>query len=198
MAGREQDRVTRLTDPTIIRALAHEARQRLISLVGRGRVITATEVADELGMSPSAVSYHLRQLAKYGLVEPAPAASSDGREKRWQGTFDSLVMAPEGETDHASAVAHLEIFQAAIRQSLLTSLGLPDEADSGVNMGRAQLRLSRAQLAELTHRLGEVVAEFDTQSDDANDDAQLMPVDLYYLLAPQDAPGVSAASPTRH
>jgi|SRR5699024_8591702 len=190
MAGREQDRVTRLTDPTIIRALAHEARQKLIALVGRGRVVTATEVADELGVSPSAASYHLRQLARYGLVEPATDPSADGREKRWQATFDSLVMAPDGEVDHASAAAHLEIFQAAIRQSVLTSLGLPDPPDDAgagsVSIGRAQLRLTAAQASELSDRLRDVISDYDPPSGAAETDA--VPVDLYYLLAPQDVP----------
>lgn len=196
MTGREQDRVTRLTDPRIIRALAHEARQKLIALVGRGRVVTATEVADELGVSPSAASYHLRQLAKYGLVEPATDPSSDGREKRWQATFDSLVMAPDGEVDHASAVAHLEVFQAAIRQSVLTSLGLPDDAEgaAGVNIGRAQLRLTPARAAELSGRVRAVLAEFDLPA--TEDGTALVPMDFYYLLAPQDVAGrVTAGNP---
>ena len=191
MSGREQDRVTRLTDPRIIRALAHEARQKLIALVGRGRVVTATEVADELGVSPSAASYHLRQLARYGLVEAAPAPSSDGREKRWQATFDSLVMAPDGEADHASAAAHLEIFQAAIRQSTLTSLGLvdaPEDEDSaGVTIARAQLQLTVEQASELSRRLRDVLADYDHLNDEGGEG--VLPVDFYYLLAPQALPG---------
>ncbi|WP_232075867.1 ArsR/SmtB family transcription factor [Phytohabitans suffuscus] len=35
------------------------------------------------GLSPSATSYHLRALARYGLVEQAPSRG-DGRERVWR------------------------------------------------------------------------------------------------------------------
>jgi predicted ArsR family transcriptional regulator len=48
-----------------------------------GRELTATECAEIAGLSPSAMSYHLRSLEKYGIVERAEAAA-DGRERPWR------------------------------------------------------------------------------------------------------------------
>ena len=48
-----------------------------------GHVATATECAEVCGLSPSATSYHLRALAKAGLVEEAPSRG-DGRERVWR------------------------------------------------------------------------------------------------------------------
>lgn len=76
-----------LDDPVAIRALAHPLRLRLHEIVGRDGPITAAEAGRQLGISHGLASHHLRQLAKYGFVEPAPAA--DGRERPWRVTSTS-------------------------------------------------------------------------------------------------------------
>jgi DNA-binding MarR family transcriptional regulator len=53
-------------------------------------------------LSPSASSYHLRELAKYGLVEQAPSRG-DGRERVWRSTGTGLRI--EGEADEPEAMA---------------------------------------------------------------------------------------------
>jgi DNA-binding transcriptional ArsR family regulator len=70
-----------LTDPKVIRALAHPARMAILRLLDDGPV-TATECAQVVDQSPSACSYHLRQLAAFGFIEPVE--SDDGRERRWR------------------------------------------------------------------------------------------------------------------
>ena len=60
-----------ITDPRAIRALAHPARQRIIDELYSGRVLTATECAELAGLTPSATSYHLRALERWGIVERA-------------------------------------------------------------------------------------------------------------------------------
>src|SRR6188474_2788090 len=77
---------TRITDPQVMRALAHPARIEIMEHLGStGAVVTATECAELVGLSPSATSYHLRELAKYGLVEQAPSRG-DARERVWRST----------------------------------------------------------------------------------------------------------------
>ena len=44
---------------------------------------TATELAARSGLTPSAMSYHLRALQKWGFVVPA-ATAGDARERRWK------------------------------------------------------------------------------------------------------------------
>jgi DNA-binding transcriptional ArsR family regulator len=80
----------RISDPQVMRALAHPARIEIVEyLNSSGASVTATEMADRVGLSPSASSYHLRELAKYGLVENAPSRG-DGRERVWRGTGSGL------------------------------------------------------------------------------------------------------------
>lgn len=67
-----------------MRALAHPARIALWQHLGLEGPATATECAPVAGLSPSACSYHLRQLARYGFVEQDPAAAANGRERPWR------------------------------------------------------------------------------------------------------------------
>jgi DNA-binding transcriptional ArsR family regulator len=77
----------KIKDPAAMRALAHPARLAILdhlSLNEEGA--TATQCAEVVGLSPSATSYHLRALAKAGLIEEAPSRG-DGRERVWQAKY---------------------------------------------------------------------------------------------------------------
>lgn len=80
-----------LTDPRAIKALAHPARLAVIDELFAGRHLTATECAEIAGLSPSAMSYHLRALEKWGIVERAEA-STDGRERPWRAAGEGLTI----------------------------------------------------------------------------------------------------------
>src|SRR3954452_18174881 len=71
-----------LHDPRALRALAHPARLDILERLNSDGPATATECAEVVGLSPSACSYHLRALARWGLVEEAD--STDRRERRWR------------------------------------------------------------------------------------------------------------------
>jgi DNA-binding transcriptional ArsR family regulator len=71
----------------LMRALAHPVRLALMAHLSHSGPATATECAGVVDLSPSAVSYHLRALAKAGLVEEAPGRG-DGREHRWRRTAE--------------------------------------------------------------------------------------------------------------
>jgi DNA-binding transcriptional ArsR family regulator len=76
--------VKRLTDPRALRALAHPIRLELVGLLRRRGPLTATQAAELIGESSGSTSFHLRQLAKYGLVEDAGGGA--GRERPWRAT----------------------------------------------------------------------------------------------------------------
>jgi DNA-binding transcriptional ArsR family regulator len=96
-----------LTDPRAIRALAHPARLAVIDELYAGRELTATECAEIAGLSPSAMSYHLRSLQKYGIVERADTAA-DGRERPWRAAGRYLqVDSTSGSVGEFAAAAAL-------------------------------------------------------------------------------------------
>ena len=75
----------RLRDPDALRALAHPARLLVVDELYQGNERTSSELAELTGLSPSAMSYHLRALERWGIVErgeprepSGPAPGSDG------------------------------------------------------------------------------------------------------------------------
>jgi DNA-binding transcriptional ArsR family regulator len=85
----------RITDPRAIRALAHPARLAVIDELYSGRELTATECAEIAGLSPSAMSYHLRSLERAGIVERAES-KGDGRERPWRAAGSYLQVDSRG------------------------------------------------------------------------------------------------------
>ena len=91
----------KLTDPKMMRALAHPARIAIWTHIAMRGSATATECAEVAGLSPSACSYHLRALARYGFVEEDRAAAADGRERPWRARL--LAFTLENEPDEPAA-----------------------------------------------------------------------------------------------
>jgi hypothetical protein len=60
----------------------HPLRDALLTLIDRESTTTSTRAAQELGESTGACSFHLRQLAALGLIEPVPGVT--GRAKPWR------------------------------------------------------------------------------------------------------------------
>ncbi|MFB7125626.1 ArsR/SmtB family transcription factor [Kitasatospora sp. NPDC056273] len=62
----------------------HAVRTALLDLLAEREhgTVTSTEAAARLGLSSGLCSFHLRQLARYGLIEEAPA--TDGRARPWR------------------------------------------------------------------------------------------------------------------
>lgn len=70
-------------DTRALRGLAHPLRLRLLSALREYGPATASGLADRLGESSGATSYHLRQLASFGFVEDDPTRGK-GRERWWR------------------------------------------------------------------------------------------------------------------
>ena len=86
----------------MMRALAHPARIAILQHLGLEGPATATQCAEVTGLSPSACSYHLRELARYGFVEVEPAATGDGRQRPWRARIISMTL--EDHPDQPEAV----------------------------------------------------------------------------------------------
>jgi hypothetical protein len=84
----DQQEPMSITDPTVMRALAHPVRMALIELFGVHATLTATQASEALGESPANCAFHLRTLAKYGFVEEA--GGGRGRERPWKASQKSL------------------------------------------------------------------------------------------------------------
>lgn len=71
-----------ISDPQVLRAMAHPMRLRILEELAMTGAATATELSERLGESAANCSWHLRQLAKYGFIEEAEGGS--GRQRPWR------------------------------------------------------------------------------------------------------------------
>lgn len=83
-------------DPSVLRALSHPLRLSLLEQLATVGQATATELAERVDESPANCSWHLRQLAKHGLIEEAEGGT--GRQRPWRWINQSLGVAnPTGD-----------------------------------------------------------------------------------------------------
>jgi DNA-binding transcriptional ArsR family regulator len=107
-----------ITDPQVMRALAHPARLAIMEyLSSTGAAVTATEGAEVVGLSPSATSYHLRALAKAGMVEQAPSRG-DGRERVWQSAVVGWQIEAGPDADAETRAAEGALIDAYLARSV--------------------------------------------------------------------------------
>ena len=94
-----------LTDAADLKALAHPLRMDILEVLLLKGPCTATQVAAELGNTPSNCSWHLRKLAEHGFV--SEVAGSSGRNRPWQAVSQGLRWDEAGAREpEASAAGH--------------------------------------------------------------------------------------------
>jgi len=77
-----------VSDPKILRAIAHRVRSRILSELSAVGPMRAADLAVALEIPANQASFHLRTLAKYGLIEEAPEEARDGRDRVWKVAAD--------------------------------------------------------------------------------------------------------------
>jgi DNA-binding transcriptional ArsR family regulator len=186
-----------LEDPVALRALAHPARQRLLAELFAGNVLTATDAADMVGLTPSAVSHHLRALAKYGLAERAEA-TGDGRERPWRATGSSFSMAmPEGPAGVRAlqTVTGTAIASAAEELDALLEgrVGEPWRGHRGIS--REELWLTRDETKEFGDALAALIDRFTDRRHAGNHPTGSRRTGLTVLFVPLEDPPAGDAAP---
>ena len=110
------ERRRQVTDVQALRALANPVRYRIFGNLMALGPQTASECAAVVGATPSNCSYHLRELARFGLVERVNDGAADGRERPWRPTATgfSYQVAEEDRADPSARRANLALQHAGI------------------------------------------------------------------------------------
>ena len=156
--------VRRITDTRTLAALAHPVRYALLDHLMATGPATASQCADALGESPSNCSWHLRHLARFGLVEPADSA--DARERPWRAAATGLRFGT-GDGPQAGVTATRALAGAALEQDdrlarafLSTQHDLtPKWRDASV-LNEYGLRLTAPELKALTDAIDDLVRPY--------------------------------------
>lgn len=164
------EKTVEITDPKAIRALAHAARIEVISELYATQVShTATELAARTGLTPSAMSYHLRALQKWGIVAPAEN-SGDARERRWKAAGTDFTISGGSVASPEIAVVDLELDAFRRRASAFAKArgerrqrGGSGEEPAAVVLSSNLLYLTNEQRKELADRIREVFREYELE-----------------------------------
>jgi DNA-binding transcriptional ArsR family regulator len=137
--------------------MAHPLRLRLYYALTLAGSATATRLAQGLDESVSLVSYHLRQLAKHGYVEPDPNRQGDRRHHWWRTTSvgfswsrSEFASEPEEANVAAEAQRQIDAHRAGYRQAWLDSQRAWSAAwrDAAISGDYPLLRMTPAELEE--------------------------------------------------
>jgi DNA-binding transcriptional ArsR family regulator len=150
-----------ITEPDALRALAHPVRLELIDYLMAQGPATASTCARAVGDSPSNCSYHLRVLAKAGLVEEA--VSNDGRERPWRALVTGFDADVEGEMSPEAAellALALQRDQRMVRDHLARRDALPKRWRSADVYSTYTLRLDPNELRDLNAKLDGLIRPY--------------------------------------
>lgn len=156
-----------------LRAMAHPLRLELMERMGRRGTARAADLAADLGIPANSVSYHLRILARGGVIEEAPEAARDRRDRVWrlaqlsyyfgreEGTVSDDGTAAATEYSAASDAASLAVFDW-MRTAWSAELARPkgrsplSEEGSG-NLFATTVRLTAAEMQEMNGAVSEIL-----------------------------------------
>jgi predicted ArsR family transcriptional regulator len=128
---------------------------------------TATECAEVAKLSPSACSYHLRALAKYGYVEEDRAEAADGRHRPWRATLVGMSISNDPGLPPATRAAGrllMESIQANLDERRTDYLDRVAEYSPpwqrAVGYTQGVVHVTPDELTELRERLSALVGEY--------------------------------------
>lgn len=184
-----------MLDARSLRGIAHPLRNQLLGLLRHEGPSTATKLAQRLGLSSAATSYHLRQLAEYGFVVEDEGRGKT-RERWWRSAhrstwFDRSMLSSdnddEGETD-ALAEEYLrgvaDKYIETIRTYVAESPAMSERWQQVGNMSDVLLALTPDDAKRLGEEIQEVVRRY-PRYDAGRVPTDGRPVSLQFQLMPR-------------
>lgn len=165
--------LTRTLDPRSLRAIAHPLRIQLLRALRRYGPATASQLAERLGESSGATSYHLRQLAAHGFIVDDPERGK-GRERWWKAahrgtSFDeTLHKNPDPEVQGALDVLMHEIttiHSQELSTWVATRHTWGEEWYGASDFSDFTLALPPERLRELNQRIHALINEYAATAD---------------------------------
>lgn len=163
------DQAVILRDARAIRALVHPVRLAVVTaLYDHDRQLTATQAAQMVGITPSAMSYHLRALERAGIAKRIDT-EGDGRERPYVRAGTDLNVSLESPYNRAAIAATEALLSVAMekdRSELLAAMSRredPDrrrDIDDAVNYRRTTLNATVDEIKELQQRITDLVQPF--------------------------------------
>jgi DNA-binding transcriptional ArsR family regulator len=151
-----------------LKALAHPLRVKIFDVLSTYGSFTASGLAERLGESSGATSYHLRQLEKHGFVREV-AGKGVGRERWWERTPGGISL---GTEEASRTSAGREASQLVMREwSSNRERTLAEFLDRGLDVlskdwveastvSLTNVFVTAEELGEFTRRFMEMASDF--------------------------------------
>jgi DNA-binding transcriptional ArsR family regulator len=154
-----------MSDPRVLRAIAHPTRGRILDELGASGPMRAADVGEALGIPANQASFHLRQLAKYGVIEPAPEAARDKRDRVWklpaERGFRLDVQTMEKEPGGKAAVSVFRQNKAAWAHRLVDEVfSFRQRTDTFTAIVDQSMKLTKDEAAEFMGDVDDVLSRW--------------------------------------
>jgi DNA-binding transcriptional ArsR family regulator len=183
-----------IEDVATLKALAHPLRIQLLARLRLDGPATASELARAVEESSGSTSYHLRQLARFDMVEEIEG--HDRRERRWRArhegsSFDTTRFLDDAVGREAAEwLERAELYFAArvAAQWFAERERWPREWTSAATLSDLQLRLPPEALRALTREMLALAEQYER---DHGEDPGAERVSIFLQAFPlSDVPGV--------
>lgn len=148
-----------VSDPAALRAIAHPLRQKLLMQLAVMDHARAADLARAVGEPANSVSFHLRVLAKAGMIAEAPEHARDKRDRVWTTVAKSYDVKPD-----AGDAGELILRPTIDWLSDVFAHTSHDAARTGRTFMLTTLMLTRDEAATLVHELAEVLTRWADRS----------------------------------
>jgi DNA-binding transcriptional ArsR family regulator len=156
--GQATDR-QRIAGAPGMRAMAHPARLAALQHLMLSGPATATELGEVVGLTPSAMSYHLRSLEKVGMITTAPSRG-DGRERVWQSSKSGWQVDSIEDGTEEMRLASLELIEAVVALQDIDTRQWMAQADAPGWLDRGVfLDMTLIATEEELEKLGDQISE---------------------------------------
>ena len=155
----------KLTDVRMLRGIAHPMRNRILEEMTASGPMRAADVAERLRIPANQASFHLRQLAKYGLVAEAPELARDGRDRVWKVLHESGMSVDLDELARQDGgKAAVTVFRQAWTAEAHAAIDRADartkHKDAMVAVSTHAVRLTKEEARELAGQISELVEDW--------------------------------------
>ncbi|MEU4194104.1 winged helix-turn-helix domain-containing protein [Kribbella sp. NPDC026611] len=158
----------RATTPSVIAAIHHPLRRRLLDLLGVEGPATASQLAERTGELVGNISHHLKVLAAAEVIVEAPELAKNRRERWWRSaprSYSWSVADAEGEpageliatvSEERNVTYHAD----KVRQWFDIRSEYGEEWVRAAFASDSWLRLTPERLVELSERIGDLIQEY--------------------------------------
>jgi DNA-binding transcriptional ArsR family regulator len=179
----------RISDPRVLRAIAHPTRERVLAELYAVGPLRAADVAEAIGIPANQASFHLRQLAKYGLVAEAPELARDGRDRVWRPVNEhGISLDIEDLEEVPGGRAAVKVWRrqatAATHELVDTAYAARKESGRHIMISATALSLTEKEAKEFGAELAALVDTWTTRGTEAKGSGDRLTYHLLQILQP--------------